>query len=308
MQKRSEIGFFRDRTSQMISIRNAYREKSPGFFANSGNNPEVSVNDTIFHYSFEIEAQFQDLESKLSALKELYGKQILSMTSFADQLQIESDIKSSASQITKLADSLIERIKDERYTNESRETKTFLSNLRQGYLSRIRAILIRFQKMQSDHMNKLNEIKSNYQQSNDINNNTDSADVEDIEFTQNQNRIIQQNEEEIRLRNEFFEEYYRQLDSLKILFNNLHDLIENQGQVLDRIDHNIEESLNEVKNGNKELVKAEKDQSSKCFYVYLISMLFLIIILGTIVIIRKEMKHGRNNSNSNDNGNDNGNM
>lgn len=284
----STKGFIRDRMSQIISIRNSNKN-------NLGNLPPptfISENDTIQHYSFEIEAQFQDISGKLDSLSELYKKRIESMSYFTDEVQIESDITNLTDQITKQLNYLKNKVQNEELIQGGTETATIFTNMQKGYLARIRPLLIRFRKMQKIHLDQLNNIKSKVEQSLDSIDKDDPGNFEDVDirFNQEQNQMIIQNAEEIQERNRMIDETLHLMEMIKPLFLDLQTLIQDQGKIIDRIDHNIDESLTEMANGNRELSKADRDQNSKCFYFYLIGMIILIVILGTIVIIKKEMK------------------
>ena len=115
--------------------------------------------------------------------------------------------------------------------------------------------------------------------------------------------MVMENDLALQRRNEEINRLLSQLEEIKGLFIDLSQLIQEQGTILDRIDNNINVALDEVKEGNKELDKAEKHQKSKAFYIYLIAMLILIIILGTIIIIRKAKRKSNNNNNNNDDNN-----
>lgn len=284
----STKGFIRDRMKQIISIRNSNKDS----LNNLPPPPIISGDDAIQHYSFEIEALFQDINGKLDSLSELYKKKIESMKCFTDEGQVESEISNLINQITQQINYLKNKVEKKKSNQEGTEAAVIFTNINQGYLVRIRPLLIKFSKMQKRHLDQLNDIKSKVEQSIDSIDNDDPVEFEDVDikFNQEQHQMILRNEEEIRRRNREIEECKKKMEGIKPLFENLNAIIHEQGSIIDRIDHNIDQSLTEVINGNKQLTKAERDQKSKCFYFYLIGMIFLIVILGTIVIIKKEMK------------------
>lgn len=298
-----EKGFTRDLTIKIKNLRNSYLKNS----LTIPKSTEITANDAILHQSYAIEAQFSEIKSKLDSLDELYRNKLKSLPSFADEFQAESEISQSASQITKMLTRLKNQLKNQKETQETPEATEITHNLQRGYLERVRNLTIRFREMQSLYINRLNDIKSKIKaQSSEItdsiDDNENSVEFEDIsaDFTSSQNQMVIQNAEEIRLRNQIIEEAFRQLEEIKPLFLDLDTLIHEQGTVLDRIDHKIDRSLDEVKQGNEELMKGEKDQiaSQKCFYIYLVAMLLLIIILGSIIIIKKDIKKKQRDQNN----------
>lgn len=75
------------------------------------------------------------------------------------------------------------------------------------------------------------------------------------------------------------------------MFLALGDLINDQGLAVDRIDSLIKESRQDMIIGNDNLTAAEdiqKGASNRAFYIYLIVAVIIILILGTIVLIKKQ--------------------
>lgn len=265
------------------------------------------ADSSILQRSSAIESQFLEIEQNLNSLNELYNNRIAALSSFSNEISIESNIEALTSQITRMLTNLKNRIveRDPSVSN-TQEAARISANMKKGYLARMRDISIRFREMQTNYLKRLNAIKSKAEKSSisesiDDTNSIEFDDLNDIAFTGNQNLQVMENEMAVQRRNEEIERLRRQLEEIKGLFFDLSQLIQEQGTILDRIDNNLSRALDEVKEGNKELDKAEKDQKSKGFYIYLIAMLILIIILGTIIIIRKAKKKKSQSNNDNDN-------
>ncbi|KAK8887013.1 Syntaxin-16 [Tritrichomonas musculus] len=305
------IGFFRDRMTQLSSIRNACQHASPdtsmGTRLIGPDGAGQRADSSILQRSSAIESQFLEIEQNLNSLNELYNNRIAALSSFSNEISIESNIEALTSQITRMLTNLKNRIveRDPSVSN-TQEAARISANMKKGYLARMRDISIRFREMQTNYLKRLNAIKSKAEKSSisesiDDTNSIEFDDLNDIAFTGNQNLQVMENEMAVQRRNEEIERLRRQLEEIKGLFFDLSQLIQEQGTILDRIDNNLSRALDEVKEGNKELDKAEKDQKSKGFYIYLIAMLILIIILGTIIIIRKAKKKKSQSNNDNDN-------
>lgn len=310
---RREHGFIRDRMTQLTSIRNACQHTSPdtsmGTRLIGPDGTSQRTDNTILQHSSAIESQFLEIENNLTSLNELYNNRIAALSSFADEVQIESNIEASTTEITRILTRLKNRIvaKDENQT--SKEAAQISSNMRKGYLARMRDISIRFREMQTNYLKRLNAIKTKAENSSiteSIDDGDNSIEFDDlnINFTGAQNAMVMENDLALQRRNAEITRLLQQLEEIKGLFMDLSQLIQEQGTILDRIDNNIDVALDEVQQGNKELDKAEQHQKSKAFYVYLIAMLILIIILGTIIIARKAKRKKNSGGNNDDNNND----
>ncbi len=78
----------------------------------------------------------------------------------------------------------------------------------------------------------------------------------------------------------------KSVQEIASLFQEISQLVNEQGTILDRIDYNIENTLENVKKGNVQLRKADQhSKSSKT--VYIISCLLIIVIILIIVISLK---------------------
>lgn len=299
--------------TQLTSIRNACQHTSPdtsmGTRLIGPDGTSQRTDNTILQHSSAIESQFLEIENNLTSLNELYNNRIAALSSFADEVQIESNIEASTTEITRMLTRLKNRIvaKDENQT--SKEAAQISSNMRKGYLARMRDISIRFREMQTNYLKRLNAIKTKAENSSiteSIDDGDNSIEFDDlnINFTGAQNAMVMENDLALQRRNAEITRLLQQLEEIKGLFMDLSQLIQEQGTILDRIDNNIDVALDEVQQGNKELDKAEQHQKSKAFYVYLIAMLILIIILGTIIIARKAKRKKNSGDNNDDNNND----
>lgn len=307
---KSTHGFIRDRMSQLSSIRNACQHTSPdtsmGTRLIGPDGSGQRTDNSILQHSSAIESQFLEIENNLTSLNELYNNRIAALSSFTDEVQIESNIEASTTEITRMLTRLKNRITAKDNTQTTQEAQQISANMRKGYLARMRDISIRFREMQTNYLKRLNSIKSKAENSSitdtiDDGDNSIEFDDLNINFTGAQNAMVMENDLALQRRNEEINRLLSQLEEIKGLFIDLSQLIQEQGTILDRIDNNINVALDEVKEGNKELDKAEKHQKSKAFYIYLIAMLILIIILGTIIIIRKAKRKSNNNNNNNSN-------
>lgn len=80
------------------------------------------------------------------------------------------------------------------------------------------------------------------------------------------------------------------INDLTSIFKQMADLVYSQGTLLDRIDFNIEETLNHTKNANKQLDKANEYQKSNLSR-NCIMILFTMILVFVIILIIKYSKN-----------------
>ncbi len=79
----------------------------------------------------------------------------------------------------------------------------------------------------------------------------------------------------------------RSIEELAEVFKELNVLVVDQGTLLDRIDHNVDMTLDTVKEGVKHLESAEKSQKSARPMWCIAALMALIIIMIVIIAVRK---------------------
>ncbi|KAF0983138.1 hypothetical protein FDP41_011116 [Naegleria fowleri] len=102
-------------------------------------------------------------------------------------------------------------------------------------------------------------------------------------FTDEQIQMLIQNERENIRRDKELREILTSIVELNELFKEFSALVVEQGSLLDRIDHNIEQTFENVKQGNKELAGAEKYQ--KCGTMAIIILILAVVLLIAVVAI-----------------------
>jgi len=94
-------------------------------------------------------------------------------------------------------------------------------------------------------------------------------------------------EEDVDERMREIQRIAKSVEDLAVLFKELATLVVEQGTILDRIDHNMETTVEATQKGVQELQDAEKFQKSarpiKCMLVLMV----LILILVGVIIARK---------------------
>ena len=100
-------------------------------------------------------------------------------------------------------------------------------------------------------------------------------------------QIVNQKDEEIT-------RIAKSIEELAQIFKELSVLVIDQGTVLDRIDYNMEQAVENAKEGIQQLEKAEEHQKSAMSPRLIMVLLILIAIMLTILIL-KHTTWGSNN-------------
>lgn len=101
-------------------------------------------------------------------------------------------------------------------------------------------------------------------------------------FTEDQVREMLINEQDILRRDREIREILRSIVELQDLFRDFSQLVIEQGTMLDRIDHNIEQTHHHVVKGNENLKTAEKMQKWSRMTLCII---FLLVAIVTLVVL-----------------------
>eukprot|EP01080_Neovahlkampfia_damariscottae_P003417 gene3417-5962_t len=102
-------------------------------------------------------------------------------------------------------------------------------------------------------------------------------------FTDEQMSQILQNEREILDRDRELKNILSSIIELKDMFQEFSNLVIEQGTILDRIDHNLDHTIDNVDDGTKNLVKAESYQ--KCSKITLCMLFVVIAVAGAGLIL-----------------------
>lgn len=74
------------------------------------------------------------------------------------------------------------------------------------------------------------------------------------------------------------------------MFKQMHEMIFEQGTIVDRIDYNIEQASNKVKAGTKKLQKAKEHQDNTCANKVIFCEMTVIFILFAILVLKYVVK------------------
>jgi syntaxin 16 len=109
----------------------------------------------------------------------------------------------------------------------------------------------------------------------------------DAGFTDEQMHELASAEEDADERVREIQRIAKSVEELATLFKELATLVVEQGTILDRIDHNMEQTVVVTKKGIEELETAEKYQKSARPIKCMLALMVLIVIMTIIIIVRK---------------------
>jgi len=109
-------------------------------------------------------------------------------------------------------------------------------------------------------------------------------------FSDEQMHELATAEEDVDERMREIQRIAKSVEELAVLFKELAVLIVEQGTILDRIDHNMEQAVERTEAGVKELVQADKYQKSARPITCMAVLMVLIIICVIIIIARAGTK------------------
>jgi syntaxin 16 len=76
------------------------------------------------------------------------------------------------------------------------------------------------------------------------------------------------------------------ITQLGSIFKDMQTLVQHQGTILDRIDHNIDSAVDNVKSGHKHLVSTEKMMKSNCYRNCMLVVIIAIFVLGLLLMLK----------------------
>ena len=96
--------------------------------------------------------------------------------------------------------------------------------------------------------------------------------------------MLEEDTKQLERREKEINEIVRGISDLNMIFKDLAQMVSEQGSVIDRIDHNVENTQIKVHDGLEQLKKAEKYQRSnrkmKCILILAVIVVILLIVLA----------------------------
>ena len=270
-------GFRHSQTDLFVSLRaaNAISMRPPEY---------PPIDNFLLFSSQDLTTKFTILDRKIDELEQLFSKRSRPTFDSNSLELIDHDIRVLTGEITSRISQIRSDIKKPIKT-KNKDEASLLLNLQQSSCIRLGQFIQKFRNLQAskkidgglgnDEDDEMNDpIATMY------------ADFEP-QLTPDQMTLLHRNEEELRNQNDEIARLVTMMNELNDLFRDLSLLVFEQGTVLDRIDTKIEVAIQEVESGNQQLQQANEHQKSKCFYVYIGVVAFLIIICLLLLLWKK---------------------
>ena len=107
-------------------------------------------------------------------------------------------------------------------------------------------------------------------------------------FSQEQIDALMVNEQMVAERDVELQNIYTNIVDLHTMFKDLNQLVIDQGTLLDRIDHNVEETKAQFQKANRELMKTA-NMAKKSKFVLIVMCLMVLIILMVLALVVKAL-------------------
>ena len=217
---------------------------------------------------------FSKLQESLTSLESLQKKQI--SNPFSKDGSIDSKISLSSSSVLSMIKAIDSQIKDLRAHEGNSEDKEIRGNIIKSLSGKLREFSLRYKKKYDHYMEKVKSFKPNDLL--EYENQEISLDGEDVEQFQ-----------VAKYKNEAINSLVQNIIDLADIFKELNSLVVIQGTILDRVDYNIQKTLENTNEANKQLIKAEKHQkcsrAAGCIALLVGMILLLVLVLGLKVFI-----------------------
>lgn len=237
----------------------------------------------------EINAEVQAIQQKMAELQRVHEARLKAFAQ-TEQQEKEREVDIMTSAITRafnVSGNKLKRIANATEGAADAELK-IRRNVQRGLATRLHDLSMEFKGMQKVYIGHL----SRQRQREGIGSMFDTEAPEDTDegFTDEQMNALARQREDVNERLNDIRHIAQQVEQLATLFKELSTLIIEQGTILDRIDHNMEEAVEHTKKGIKELEVAEKYQKSARPMWCMVALMVLIVICVIIIIAKTSNK------------------
>lgn len=242
----------------------------------------------------DIGGDINALAQKMDVLARAHEARLRISFDPAAEADREREIEILTSEVTRGFNRTATRIKrvDEYSAGSSPEAGELKirANIKRGLATRLHELSGRFRGMQKVYLAHMTKLRSSSSMSALIGATAGGAGGgeadRDTGFTDEQMHELATAEEDVDERMREIQRIAKSVEELAVLFKELAVLIVEQGTILDRIDHNMEQAVERTEAGVKELVQADKYQKS-ARPIMCMAILMVLIIICVIIIIAK---------------------
>lgn len=267
---------------------------------------------SIFDISQQLDEHLLSVKLKTNDLSAMYKR--LLITSDAEKLQLESRIEELNYTITRLFEACYVLIKKFEFLQKNHQRLllaygpdelAILENYKKTYALKIQDSLLVFRNLQNNYIKFLTTDDDETDQllaatALSVAVEEDSRHIEDYS-----KRVIQHAQQQIQSNpnSQLLAQREREISKLAMgileistIFKEMESLVVDQGSMLDRIDYNMSRTVQDLKESDRELVKAQgyQKRTTKCKIIFLLCLvvlaLFIIVVVrphGTTKIVEK---------------------
>lgn len=177
--------------------------------------------------------------------------------------------------------------------SEDAAERKLVHNVKRGLATRLQEQQVRFRGMQREYMGSMRRLAASSSIASLFAGSGGAgaaagglAEDRDTGFTEEQMHELATAEEDADERMREIQRIAKSVEELATMFRELNTLIVEQGTLLDRIDYNIEQTVERVQDGVKQLVVAEKYQKSARPICCMAILMVLIVICVIIIAVK----------------------
>ncbi|ODV85343.1 hypothetical protein CANARDRAFT_199346 [[Candida] arabinofermentans NRRL YB-2248] len=301
----------------------------------NGNEIEmVELPPSIVDVQSSSELMLADIEVKINELGKLYKKNLL--PGFNDTSEDEAKMNELTFKITKNFQLMYTEVKAlDRLRFAKKSEMAMIENLKKNLALRTQELSTHFRKLQNSYIRYLKEdefeappltsstnlASTSSSASASYNRTNDAAYLDDLETTdkiesysraalQESSQQLQQQQQlpQQTISDEYLQQREREIYKIaqgvieiSTIFKELETMVVDQGTILDRIDYNLNKTVQDVKGAQKQMKKAEGYQKStaKCKIVLFLVLLILLLIMILIVKPKSENHYYHDGGDSN---------
>ena len=212
----------------------------------------------------------------------------------SDEAQQEAQIDRCTGEITKVfrhAEGILKQFGSQaKDPSISPAERTVRQNSLRSLAKKLQGLSGSFRGSQKEYMSRVKDQKSGggSKEFDFLNSKAATESQEDFGFNQSQLQILDDTEELVQSRDAEINRIAKSIEELAQIFKELAVLVIDQGTILDRIDYNMEQVLENTKEGMTHLKKAEDNQKSSMPTKCIILLCLLIAIMIIVLVVKHQ--------------------
>eukprot|EP01105_Mastigella_eilhardi_P016612 TRINITY_DN37_c0_g1_i5.p1 TRINITY_DN37_c0_g1~~TRINITY_DN37_c0_g1_i5.p1 ORF type:complete len:327 (-),score=112.46 TRINITY_DN37_c0_g1_i5:104-1060(-) len=302
------VGVVRNRSSEYLRFRADHRAHSFGaggggdgeggtelklvganqHLLDAGHDHVINVPPEWLSYNDEIQTDFKMINDMMRKLKGVHQTHIMVIVGEEASSQ-QHEIEILTSQITQELSKVHRKVKilGTRTPRDagSDQLKT-LKNAQMAAAQQLQGLSQEFKQQQQSYLTQIRNRSSKFKDNFTEEQSGDFVDYEDKGFTAEQMATMESNQQDAAQRYREIRHIVKSIMELSDIVKDLAMLVVDQGTVLDRIDHNIDTTLENTERAVAELEEASKIQSKTRTKMCCLLLIILIFVMVVLLILR----------------------